>query len=126
MEYIHTDDAPRAVGPYSQAVAWAGYLFCAGQIALDPESGELVGDDAAAQARQALENLGAVLAAGGSAPEHVLKTTVYVKDMADYAAVNEVYAEFFGTHRPARAAVAVSALPKNALVEIDAVARRSA
>ena len=123
MESIQTDGAPAAIGPYSQAVRAGGLLFCSGQIALDPASGEMTGATAAEQARRALANLTAVLEAGGCGWEHVLKTTIYLIDMADFAAVNEVYAEALGARRPARATVAVGALPKDALVEIDAVAR---
>jgi 2-iminobutanoate/2-iminopropanoate deaminase len=126
MEPIQTDGAPAAIGPYVQAVACDGFLFCSGQIALDPKSGEMIGDTAAAQARQVLGNLRAVLEAGGSGLDHVVKTTIFLADMADFAAVNEVYAEAFADHRPARATVAVAGLPKDALVEIEAIARRRA
>lgn len=123
MERVHTDEAPQAVGPYSQAMRHDGLVWASGQVALDPATGELVGgDDTAAQARQALTNLRAVLKAAGSGLERVLKAQVWLVDMGDFAAVNEVYAEFFGDHRPARACVAVRALPKGARVEIDAVA----
>jgi 2-iminobutanoate/2-iminopropanoate deaminase len=125
MEPIQTDGAPAAIGPYSQAATAAGFLFCSGQIALDPATGEMVGSSAAEQARQVLANLSAVLAAGGCGWQDVLRTTIYLVDMADFAAVNEVYAEALGACRPARATVAVAALPKGARVEIDAVARAS-
>jgi len=125
MEPIQTDGAPAAIGPYSQAAHAAGLLFCSGQIALCPASGEMTGVTAAEQAHQVLANLTAVLQAGGCGWEHVLKTTIYLVDMADFAAVNEVYAEALGPCRPARATVAVAALPKGALVEIDAVAARA-
>ena len=108
METVHTDQAPAAIGPYSQAVAEAGWLYCSGQIALDPRSGELVGETAAEQARQVLANLGAVLVAGGSGLDRVARTTIYLVDMEDFAAVNEVYAAAFQDHRPARATVAVA------------------
>lgn len=121
-QLIHTDDAPAAIGPYSQAVRAGDTLYCSGQIALDPGSGELTGDDAAGETRQLLSNLTAVLASAGATPADVVKTTVYLVDMADYAAVNAVYAEVFGEGQPARAAVAVAALPRGARVEIDAVA----
>lgn len=124
MEPIRTPSAPAAIGPYSQAVADGALLFCSGQIAIDPATGKLVGGDAAAQARRALGNLKAVLDAGGAGLDTVLKTTVYLKDLRDFPAVNAVYAEAFGTHRPARATVQVAALPMDALVEIDAIARR--
>jgi len=122
MDLVKTDQAPAAIGPYSQAVASGGFLFCSGQIALDPKTGELVGTTAAEQALRVLANLKAVLEAGGSELGRVIKTTIFLADMADFAAVNEVYAAAFGDHRPARATVAVKALPKGALVEIDAVA----
>ena len=125
MEIIRTPAAPEAIGPYSQAIASGEWLYCSGQIALDPKSGSLVGENAAAQAVQVLRNLKAVLEAGGSGMNAVLKTTVYLRDMADFAAVNEVYSEAFGGHRPARATVAAAGLPKDARVEIDAVARRT-
>lgn len=125
MDLIETGGAPAAIGPYSQAVAADGLLFCSGQIALDPETMEMVGATAAEQAHQVLENLEAVLRAGGSSLKDVLKTTLYLADMGDFTAVNEVYAVAFGEHRPARATVAAAGLPKGALVEIDAVARHS-
>jgi len=126
METVHTDHAPAAIGPYSQAIACDGLLFCSGQIPLDPASGEMVGTTAAEQARRALENLSAVLVAGGSGLDQVIKTTIFLQDMSDFGAVNEVYAEAFADHRPARATVAVAGLPKGALVEIEAIARRNA
>ena len=125
MDLIETGDAPAAIGPYSQAVAADGLLYCSGQIALDPETMEMVGATAAEQAHRVLENLEAVLRAGGSSLTDVLKTTIYLADLGDFAAVNEVYAAAFGEHRPARATVAAAGLPKGALVEIDAVARQS-
>lgn len=125
MRTIATEAAPAAIGPYSQAVRSGDLLFCSGQIALDPATGAMVGDDAPAQARQVLKNLAAVLAAGGASCADVVKTTIYLAAMDDFAAVNEVYAEAFGDHRPARATVAAAGLPKGALVEIDAVARCS-
>jgi 2-iminobutanoate/2-iminopropanoate deaminase len=120
---IQTDDAPAAIGPYSQAVVHAGVVYCSGQVALDPKTMEMVGgDDVQAQCRQVLKNLAAVLAAAGSGFDRVLKCGVFLASMDDFAKVNEVYAEAFGESRPARAAVAVRTLPKNALVEIDAIA----
>jgi len=122
-EIVSTAKAPKAIGPYSQAVkAEGGFVFTAGQLALDPVSGELVGRTAAEQAEQALKNLQEVLEAGGSGLAHVVKTTVFLQNMNDFAAVNEVYARFFATNPPARSAIAVAALPKGALVEIEAVA----
>lgn len=126
-ERIQTPDAPAAIGPYSQAVRAGEFLFCSGQIALDPKSGELVGKTAAEQAERVLANLGAVLAAGGAGFEDVVRCTVFLVDMADFAAVNEVYARSFGgATPPSRATVAVAALPKGARVEIDCIARVAA
>jgi len=124
-EPITSPQAPDAIGPYSQAVAAGGLVFCSGQVALEPgRSGALAGGDVAAQTRRALQNLAAVLAAAGTGLPKVVKTTVYLTDMGHFAAMNQVYAEFFGASRPARATVAVAALPKGALVEIDAIAVR--
>ncbi|HEY8758875.1 MAG TPA: RidA family protein [Candidatus Limnocylindria bacterium] len=124
MRTIATDGAPKAIGPYSQAVAAGELIFCAGQVALDPASGESVAGDVRAQTERVLENLTAVLAAAGSDLRHVVKTTVYLTDFNDFAAMNEVYAARFGDHRPARATVGVSALPKGLRVEIECVAIR--
>jgi 2-iminobutanoate/2-iminopropanoate deaminase len=121
---VRSENAPAPIGPYSQAVAAGSELFCSGQIALDPASGELVGTDAAAQAQQALRNLGAVLQAGGMSYDDVVKTTIFLVDMNDFSAVNEVYAAHFDTAKPARSTVAVAALPKGARVEIEAIAKR--
>lgn len=123
-EIIQTGEAPTAIGPYSQAVKGAGrkMLFCSGQIPLDPVSGELVGSNAAEQTEQTLKNLKAVITAGGAQLTDVVKTTIYVKSMADFSAVNEVYGSFFSEPFPARATVEVARLPKDVLVEIDAVA----
>ena len=121
MKPIQTDQAPAAIGPYSQAVSHSGLLFVSGQLGLDPASGELAsGVDA--QTRRALANLVAVLAAAGLSPAHVLKATVFVADMADFALVNRLYAEVFSPPFPAREVVQAARLPKNALVEISAVA----
>ena len=121
MKQIHTDRAPAAVGPYSQAVVSGGLCFTSGQIALSPETGEIVGEDISTQTRQVLENLCAVLAAAGASPETVVKTTCYLADIADFAAFNAVYAEYF-PGKPARSCVAVKDLPRGALVEVEAVA----
>ncbi len=121
-EVISTDKAPAAVGPYSQAIRVGDMVFTAGQIAIDPVSGNFVGEDAPAQAEQALRNLKAVLEAAGSSLDNVVKTTVFLDNMDDYKAVNEVYGRFFTQNPPARSAVEVARLPIGALVEIEAVA----
>jgi 2-iminobutanoate/2-iminopropanoate deaminase len=126
IRIIATDGAPKAIGPYSQAVAAGELIFCAGQVALDPATGDSVTGDVRAQTERVLDNLKAVLAAAGSDLRHVVKTTVYLVDFNDFAAMNEVYAKRFGDHRPARATVGVSALPKGLRVEIECVAIRSA
>jgi 2-iminobutanoate/2-iminopropanoate deaminase len=124
MEYIHTGKAPAAIGPYSQAVRVGDLLFTSGQIALTPDGGEeVLKKGVAEQTRQVLANLAAVLEAAGGSLQNVVKTTIFLADMADFAVVNEIYAEAFGDHRPARSTVAVKTLPKNALVEIDAIAK---
>lgn len=120
---VETDRAPAAIGPYSQGIAAGDLLFTAGQIPLDPDTMEMVGADVAEQTDRVLRNLAAVLEAGGSALDRVVKTTVFLADMGDFAAMNEVYARHFDGHRPARSTVA-AALPKGALVEIEAVAIR--
>ena len=122
MQLIATDGAPAAIGPYSQGVVAAGLVFTAGQIPLDPATGELVDGDIAAQTTRVMQNLAAVLAAAGSGLDRVVKTTIYLADMADFAAMNAAYADALGDHRPARSTFAVKTLPKNARVEIDAVA----
>ncbi|MCR9248236.1 MAG: RidA family protein [bacterium] len=122
LEPVHTDSAPAAIGPYSQAIKAGDLLFCSGQVSLDPATMELVGSTAAEQAEQVMKNLAAVLEAAGSGLDRVIRTTVYLTTMADFVAVNEVYARHFGDHRPARAAIAVRQLPKDALVEIDCIA----
>jgi 2-iminobutanoate/2-iminopropanoate deaminase len=113
--------APPAIGPYSHAVVAGGLLFCSGQIPLDPSSGELVGETPAAQARRCLENLQAVCAAAGTSLSRAVRLTIYTTELGEFAAINEAYGEFFAQEPPARAAVGVAALPKGALVEIDAV-----
>jgi len=124
LNTVATDKAPRAIGPYSQGIVIDALVFTAGQVALDPQTGDLVGKTAAEQTEQVLKNLTAVLAASGSSLGRVVKTTVYLADMADFAAMNEVYAKHFGGHRPARSTVQAAGLPKSALVEIDAIAIR--
>ena len=119
---ISTPKAPAAIGPYVQGVRTGTLLFLSGQIALDPATGELIAGGVGAQTRRALENISAVLAAGGSGLARVVKTTVYLIDMGAFAEMNEVYATFFSEDPPARATVAVAALPRGAVVEIDAIA----
>lgn len=123
MQSIQTKDAPAAIGPYSQGVVAGGFLFTAGQIALDPATGQVVPGDVAAQATRVLANLSAVLAAAGATWNDVVKTTVFLLDMADFARVNDVYSAALGSARPARTTVQVSGLPRGVLVEIDAVAK---
>ena len=118
---IHTDNAPAAVGPYSQAIAAGGMLYTSGQIALDPATGEIVGDDIKAQAEQVMKNLAAVLTEAGTSQENVIKTTCFLKDMGDFGAFNEVYGAFF-TEKPARSCVAVKTLPKDVLCEVEVIA----
>lgn len=119
---VHSDGAPAAIGPYSQAVRSGGFLFCSGQIPLDPETGKMVEGGIEPQTERVLENLSAVLAAGGSSPGKVVKTTVYLIDLGDFPAMNRVYGKYFPVDPPARATVQVAKLPVGALVEIDAVA----
>ena len=122
MRTIATHAAPKAIGPYSQAIAIDGLVFTAGQVALDPKSGEPVGKTTAEQTEQVFANLKAVLSAAGTSLANVVKTTVYLADMADFAQMNEVYAKHFGGHRPARSTVQAAGLPKAARVEIDVIA----
>ena len=124
MRKVHTDQAPAAIGPYSQAMSAGGFLFTAGQIGLVPGSGDLGASDVEGQARQVFRNLAAVLSAAGAGFQDVVKTTVYLADMAEFSAMNEVYARHFGDHKPARSTVQVAGLPKNVRVEIDVVAVR--
>lgn len=124
LNTVATDKAPKAIGPYSQAIVTDDTVYTAGQVALDPKTGELVGPAVAEQTEQVFKNLTAVLAAAGSSLGQVVKTTVYLADMADFAAMNEVYARHFGGHRPARSTVQAAGLPKGARVEIDAIAIR--
>ena len=119
---IATPNAPKAIGPYSQGIVANGLLFTAGQIALDPATGTVVEGDVTAQTIRVLANLEAILSAAGAGWDDVVKTTVFLQDMGDFAKMNEVYAEVFGSARPARSTVQVSALPRGVLVEIDAVA----
>lgn len=125
MERVQTDRAPAAIGPYSQGLVSGGFVFTAGQIPLDPRTGEIVGGDVASQTARVLDSLRAILEAGGSSLGRVVKTTVYLADMNDFAAMNEVYARYFGDHRPARSTVQAGRLPKDVRVEIDAIALTS-
>jgi 2-iminobutanoate/2-iminopropanoate deaminase len=120
-EIVQASGAPPAIGPYSHAVSAAGLLFCSGQIPLDPQTGELVGDTPAEQARRCLENLREVCAAAGTALERAVRLTIYTTELGAFAEINDVYATFFASEPPARAAVGVAALPKGAVVEIDAI-----
>jgi len=121
MKYISTEKAPKAVGPYSQAIVSNGFIYCSGQIGLDPKTNELV-EGFEKQTHQVLKNLSEVLKAGNSSLEKVIKTTVYLADIADFGKMNEVYGQYFSEHKPARAAFAVAHLPKDALIEIEVVA----
>jgi 2-iminobutanoate/2-iminopropanoate deaminase len=124
-ERIQTDRAPAAIGPYSQAIKAGGFIFASGQIPIDPKTGEFVAGGIAEQTERVLTNLAAVLEAAGSSLGQVVKTTVFLADMAEFAAMNEVYGKFFGDLPPARATVAALGLPRNARVEIEAVALSS-
>lgn len=121
---IQTDHAPKAIGPYSQAVSYGNFVYTAGQIALDPVSMDIVPGGVTEQTEQVMKNLKAILSAAGTDLQHVLKTTVFLADMADFTAMNEVYARHFGEHRPARSTVAAAGLPRNVRVEIELVAVR--
>jgi len=122
MEIISTNEAPKAIGPYSQAIRIDNVLYTSGQIALDPATGNLVQGDFAAQAHRVFENLRAVLAAGGTGFKNVVKATVYLTDLANFTTLNEIYASYLGDTKPARSTVGVKQLPKEALVEIDLIA----
>ena len=121
-EVIATSNAPKAIGPYSQAIRAGGMIFCSGQIALDPVTNQLIQGDIAAQTERVLKNLSAVLWEAGSTLEHVVKTTVFLKNMSDFAAMNEVYGKYFSKQPPARSTVEAARLPKDVLVEIDVIA----
>ena len=121
-EIISTSQAPQAIGPYSQAVRYGDLIYCSGQIALHPETMEIVGQSAAVQTKQVMQNLGEVLSAAGSDYSKVLKCTIYLKNLEDFQAVNEMYGSFFPADPPARATVEVSRLPKDVLVEIECIA----
>ena len=122
MRIINSDQAPKAIGPYSQAIRTGNVIYTSGQIALDPATGALVEGDFAAQAKRVFENLKAVLAAGGATFANVAKATVYLTDLANFATLNDIYASYFGDTKPARTTVGVAQLPKGGLVEIDLIA----
>ena len=122
MDFVASPNAPAAIGPYSQGVISHGVLYTSGQVSLDPKSGNIVEGDFSAQARRVFDNLAAVLTAAGTSFSNVLKATVYVTDLANFATLNSIYAEYFGSHKPARTTVQVSALPKGAMLEVDLVA----
>jgi 2-iminobutanoate/2-iminopropanoate deaminase len=121
-EVVATDNAPKAIGPYSQAIRAGGFVFCSGQIALDPATNQLIQGEVAAQTERVLRNLTAVLTQAGSSLEQAVKTTVFLKNMGDFAAMNEVYGRFFSKQPPARSTVEAARLPKDVLVEIDVIA----
>jgi len=122
LKPVQTSDAPAAIGPYSQAIVHNGLVFTAGQIPLDPATGDMAGGDIAQQTERVFRNLEAVLEAAGSSLSRVVKTTVFLRDMDDFGAMNEVYARFFGEHRPARSAVQAARLPRDARIEIELIA----
>ncbi len=121
LQAIHTEDAPKAVGAYSQAVQCGNMLYTSGQIGLKPASGEMVADDVASQAEQVVKNLTAVIHEAGGSLNQIVKVTIFLEDMADFAVVNQIYADWLGEHKPARSTVAVAALPLAAKVEMDCV-----
>ncbi|MDU5373425.1 RidA family protein [Anaerococcus vaginalis] len=122
MKIIETKSAPGAVGAYSQGIVSNGFVYSSGQLPLVPETGELISDDVKKATRQSLENVKAIVEAGGSSVEKIVKVNIFLDDVNDFAAVNEAYAEFFGDHKPARSCVEVGKLPKNGLLEIEAIA----
>lgn len=122
MKTIDTQNAPKAIGPYSQATITESLIFTSGQIPMDPATGEIVSGDITVQARQALENLKNILEAGGSGMDRVIKTTVFIRDMNDFPTINKIYSEYFSQPYPARSCIEVSRLPKDARIEIEAVA----
>ena len=122
MEVLHTEKAPAAVGPYSQAVKVGNMIFTSGQLALCPESGELVNDNIEDATKQSIENVKAILENAGSSLEKVIKSTIFLSDMENFAKVNEVYGEYFVNHKPARSCIEVARLPKDALIEIEVIA----
>ena len=123
-QVIHTQDAPAALGPYSQAIAFGNLLFCSGQISIDPKNNEVMKGDISAQAKLVMENIGAVLKAAGVGYQNIVKTTIFLTDMADFAKVNEIYGTYFKENPPARSTIAVASLPKGVNVEIEVLAHR--
>jgi 2-iminobutanoate/2-iminopropanoate deaminase len=121
-EVVHTDRGPKPIGPYSQAVKASGFIYLSGQVALDPKTGDLTGSDIRQQTERTLENVKGILESAGTNLHHVVKTTVFLKDMSDFVAMNEVYARYFAAAPPARSTVQVSRLPKDALIEIEVIA----
>jgi 2-iminobutanoate/2-iminopropanoate deaminase len=121
-EVVSTENAPGAIGPYSQAIKSSGLVFCSGQIPIDPATGQFVSEDVSEQTRQVFKNLEAVLKAAGSSLDNVVKTTVFLSDMNDFTAMNEVYSQFFNDNKPARATVQAARLPRDAKVEIECIA----
>ena len=121
-DVVATKEAPQAIGPYSQAIKSGGFLFSSGQIAIDPSTGQVISGDVAAQTERVMKNLAAILKAAGLSLSNVVKTTVFLKSMGDFATMNEIYGRHFGEHRPARSTVEVARLPKDVLVEIDVIA----
>ncbi len=124
MEFVRTDKAPKAVGPYSQAVVSGNFVFVSGQIPLDPETGKMVEGDIEEKTKRVLENVSAVLESVGLSLKNVVKVTVFITDLSNFEKVNKVYSEFFGDHKPARSFVEVSALPKGAEIEIEVIAEK--
>ncbi|MEZ0323188.1 MAG: RidA family protein [Hydrogenothermaceae bacterium] len=122
MQIIHTDRAPQAIGPYSQAVKYGNLVFVSGQIAIDPQTNQFIGGDIKQQTIRVLENIKAILEQVGLNLNHVIKTTIYLKNLEDFQIVNEIYGQYFKEHKPARATVEVSRLPKDALIEIEVIA----
>lgn len=122
LEIIRTDEAPAAIGPYSQAVKSGRMLFCSGQIPLDPATGEMISGDITAQTERVMKNISAVLSAAGAGFDDVIKATIYLVDMGDFVPVNEVYGRYFQNHKPARSTVAVKSLPRGAQLEIEVIA----
>jgi 2-iminobutanoate/2-iminopropanoate deaminase len=126
VKIVQTDAAPKAIGPYSQAVEANGFVFVSGQIPIDPQTGQLVDGDIKKQTKRVFENIKAILAAAGCDLNNVVKVTVFTNDISNFASINEVYSEYFSSHKPARSFVEVSALPKNAQVEIEVIAIKEA